>query len=379
MPLLVAGRLRMRGKVRWLSSSSLGLGRCPNDEGRSSSGQPKRSRTLKPLTQLCSAAAALLVEPIPKTNRVRRVAREVVQTSAVLVVLFLFVLLLMPAFAAIGAGASDPSRLLVLVALGTVYGVLYVAASRIHRQHLAAWSSAALVVVELCLLCTLIPVFVLYLGPLLPSDAVNRVAESGSSMFGLALFLGFLVFGMRGWARYAARSAHARASAESSAFYERLAHHDALTGLPNRRKFELELTNALSSGGRLDVAVLMIDVDKFKQINDGHSHDVGDEVLKGIGRILQAVVGTHGMPARLAGDEFVVLCRGLDPDQVSELARRLQAEVKAYDWQRLAPGLAVSISVGEAFASAGDAVSSILRRSDLRMYESKRSVDPVRI
>lgn len=375
MPLLVAGRLRMRGKVRWRTSSSPGLGRCPNDEGRSSSGQPKRSRTLKPLTQLCSAAAALLVEPIPKTNRVRRVAREVVQTSAVLVVLFLLLLILSPGFAALGDGASDPRRLLALVVFGAVYGSFYIAASRVHRQHLAAWSSAALVVIELCLLIALIPIVVLHLGPLLPADAVKSLTNS----FDLAIVLGILVFSMRGWGRYVARSAQARAAAESSAFYERLAHHDALTGLPNRRKFELELTNALSSGGRLDVAVLMIDVDKFKKINDGYSHDVGDEVLKGIGRILQAVVGTHGMPARLAGDEFVVLCRGLDPDQVSELARRLQAGVKAYDWQRVAPGLAVSISVGEAMASAGDAVSSILRRSDLRMYESKRSVDPVRI
>jgi diguanylate cyclase (GGDEF)-like protein len=340
--------------------------------------QPKRNRALKFLTRLRSAAAALLVEPVPSSNRVRRVARDVVQTSAVLVMLLLFVLLLGPGFSALGEGASDPRRLLALVALGTVYGLLYVAASRIHKQYLAAWSSAALVVVELCLLITLIPIFALYLGPLLPADAVKRLTASGSMVFELAFVFGILVFAMRGWGRYAARSAHARAAAESAAFYERLANQDALTGLPNRRKFESALTDALSPGRPPDIAVLMIDVDKFKRINDDYSHDVGDEVLKGIGRILQSVVGTHGLPARLAGDEFVVLCAGLNPQRVSELARRLQTEVRSHDWQRLAPGLAVSISVGEAMASAGDSVSTILRRSDSRMYESKRSAQPAR-
>jgi diguanylate cyclase (GGDEF)-like protein/PAS domain S-box-containing protein len=105
-----------------------------------------------------------------------------------------------------------------------------------------------------------------------------------------------------------------------------LARHDILTGLPNRAQFVDRLA-ALTAGDALDgasVAVLVFELDRFKQINDSFGHAAGDHVLRDVARRTQQLVGEHGFVARLGGDEFgVVLARNAGPAETDAFARRL--------------------------------------------------------
>ena len=157
-----------------------------------------------------------------------------------------------------------------------------------------------------------------------------------------------------------------------SRLFEQLAFEDALTGLPNRRRFEQVLMTWLDvDRDATPLSLVMIDVDRFKSVNDDFSHNVGDEVLRKIGRILREHTRDRDLPARLAGDEFVVVLVGVTFDAASALRERMKAAVEEYDWQQIAPGLGVTISVGLTVAQAGDSITSLLARSDLSMYQDK--------
>jgi len=156
--------------------------------------------------------------------------------------------------------------------------------------------------------------------------------------------------------------------------YQRLAMEDGLTGLANRRQFESSLAAALQAavGTAAPLCLAMIDIDKFKQINDSFSHNTGDDVLRGIAALLKAHTREPDLPARLAGDEFVILLRDSDIGQSSQICRRLQEAVKAFDWSSVAAGLRVSISIGLAAAAPGDTLQTLTLRSDAQMYADKR-------
>lgn len=159
--------------------------------------------------------------------------------------------------------------------------------------------------------------------------------------------------------------------------YQRLAMEDGLTGLANRRQLETVLQAALAlPGGAPDsaapVCLALIDIDRFKQVNDRHSHQTGDAVLCAIAQLMRTHTRDSDLPARLAGDEFVILLRDPDLAQARRVCRRLQAAVRSHDWAALAPGLQVSISVGLAAAEAGDTLVSLMQRADARMYADKR-------
>jgi diguanylate cyclase (GGDEF)-like protein len=160
---------------------------------------------------------------------------------------------------------------------------------------------------------------------------------------------------------------------------------DPLTGLPNRtlvlRWIEdgLDLAGGTGPAGTPGVAVLFLDLDRFKQVNDRQGHDVGDGVLCEVAARLRQAVGSAGLVARLAGDEFlVVLLRpeGLDP--VLRLAEQLVVIIdRPFDtglpgsarWARLGASIGVSV------AAAGEpmAAEELVRRADLAMYEAKRT------
>jgi diguanylate cyclase (GGDEF)-like protein len=152
--------------------------------------------------------------------------------------------------------------------------------------------------------------------------------------------------------------------------FEQWSLEDALTGIANRRSFEqtlrVRLLAAAAAGTPLTVA--MIDVDRFKSINDTYSHQVGDRVLKTLAGVLTGSVRGSDLPARLAGDEFVVLFDGADIDAAHELCERIQEAVATFDWNSIADGLHVAISIGVATASEGDTIDSLMQRSDRSMY-----------
>jgi diguanylate cyclase len=150
----------------------------------------------------------------------------------------------------------------------------------------------------------------------------------------------------------------------------RLAHRDALTGLLNRSALTEELNRALEE--RSALAVLFIDLDGFKSINDEHGHHVGDRVLQIIAARLEGGVKTTDIAARLGGDEFVVLCREVGDEAqaasiVSRLRRELTEPIRIGDLE-LVVGASVGLAHADATARDGDA---LLARADRAMYADK--------
>ncbi len=149
----------------------------------------------------------------------------------------------------------------------------------------------------------------------------------------------------------AAEASSALSRAYSQRAVEAQASTDALTGLPNRRYFD-EFCGLLARRRRADdaVGVLMVDIDKFKVLNDTHGHATGDEVLRAVGGAIIAAVREDDVPARYGGEEFVVLLRNPTPEVALDVGERVRAAVGALELRRLGVR-AVSVSVGVAVAA----------------------------
>jgi diguanylate cyclase (GGDEF)-like protein len=164
---------------------------------------------------------------------------------------------------------------------------------------------------------------------------------------------------------------------DSERRYRHLAAHDSLTGVGNRSllldRLEHALTRRVGAGSLL--SVVFIDLDKFKPINDGHSHDAGDHVLKVVASRITALVRPHDTIARWGGDEFLILLENLE-DEVAALAiaQRIVAVV-ATPIRRYGEDLSVTASVGVAVTRAGEriGVDELVRRADASMYAAKRA------
>ena len=157
----------------------------------------------------------------------------------------------------------------------------------------------------------------------------------------------------------------------------RLAHqafHDALTGLPNRRLFFDRLTHALDVARRREssLALLFIDVDSFKVVNDRLGHLVGDALLIELANRFHAVVRASDTVARFGGDEFVILQEDVN-DAASEATRAAARLVSAMDAPFVSGDheLAISASIGIAVSQADDNADSLVRRADQAMYVAK--------
>jgi len=173
------------------------------------------------------------------------------------------------------------------------------------------------------------------------------------------------------WQLDARRSERDRVQLASEAQrLEKLSMEDPLTELANRRSFEDHARAQLAAGGVVSLA--LIDVDHFKQVNDRHSHLVGDQVLSQIARLMRQHVREHDVAARLAGDEFVLLLRGATEEVAQQACRRLDEAVRRHDWNAVSDGLRVSISIGAAQRQEGDTLETLMARSDAAMYAAKR-------
>jgi diguanylate cyclase (GGDEF)-like protein len=155
-----------------------------------------------------------------------------------------------------------------------------------------------------------------------------------------------------------------------------LAHYDSLTGLPNRMLLSDRLEQACRDAqrrGRL-VALLFIDVDRFKQINDSLGHSAGDAVLRKIVDRLKASARSADTIARLGGDEFVILMEDLDdPADVDMIARRLVDSMQE-PIELLGHSLVATVSIGSAIYPSDDTeISPLLAKADAAMYEVKSS------
>ena len=156
---------------------------------------------------------------------------------------------------------------------------------------------------------------------------------------------------------------------------QELARNDPLTGLPNRREFEHRLVQALSRARRHQkaMALVFLDVDHFKGINDGHGHAAGDLVLKEFATRIRGAVRTTDTAARLAGDEFVVILEGLPGDaEASLVAAKLVDAIRAPMHLPDGTELHVTTSVGMAcWNGTGEGAEDILDRADRALYRAK--------
>lgn len=155
-----------------------------------------------------------------------------------------------------------------------------------------------------------------------------------------------------------------------------LAFHDELTGLPNRRKFNQAIAETIEQSSTSDshFAVMVLDIDRFKIINDSLGHMVGDQFLQEVsGRIQQAIEGQDVMLARMGGDEFTLLCRNYETqDTIKRLAEQIISCIQA-PYRLKDSDFYVSASIGIAlFPSHGQDAVQLLKNADTAMYEVKK-------
>ncbi len=147
---------------------------------------------------------------------------------------------------------------------------------------------------------------------------------------------------------------------------------DPLTGLGNRRAFDQRLVHECDSlAPQTTIAMVIIDVDHFKRVNDRFGHACGDAVLCRVGAILRSVLRPGDLALRLGGDEFCAVITGASPQVVQDRADRIGTLVSLEDWESLAPGLAVTVSVGAASAAGAGAVADLYPRADAALYAAK--------
>lgn len=160
---------------------------------------------------------------------------------------------------------------------------------------------------------------------------------------------------------------------EARAHIRQLAFYDALTGLPNRSLLLAEAEQAIGrcEADGAELAVLFIDLDRFKQINDSLGHPAGDELLRMVAARLQEVVREQGLVGRLSGDEFVVVLPGCDGLLASQVAERILNRLAAA--HRVAGVSLITLaSIGiSLYPSNGDDMETLLHRADMAMYQAK--------
>jgi diguanylate cyclase len=160
---------------------------------------------------------------------------------------------------------------------------------------------------------------------------------------------------------YSHREAEARAST------------DALTGLPNRRYFD-EYCALLSRRRRADdrVGVLMIDIDRFKVLNDTRGHAAGDQVLRAVAGVIARAVREDDVPARYGGEEFAVLLRNPSPEVAVDVAERVRSAVAELDLRGFGvPNVSVSVGVAVAVRPE-ESIDALVAEADAALYRAKR-------
>lgn len=163
--------------------------------------------------------------------------------------------------------------------------------------------------------------------------------------------------------------------------YESMRQHsrtDHLTGLGNRAAFDEQANNYVAQARRSQqkLAVMMMDLNHFKQVNDNHGHLMGDRVLKAAADCLRIATRDSDLTFRFGGDEFAVLLTHCSPGSCQAVQQRIQTQ---FDSHTLLSKLGVTASIGEALWSPADNVDSWLSRADESMYRAKRDYHQARL
>jgi diguanylate cyclase (GGDEF)-like protein len=155
---------------------------------------------------------------------------------------------------------------------------------------------------------------------------------------------------------------------------EQAALTDSLTGMQNRRYFDDALREYLEEFSRIGrpVGLMLLDLDHFKNVNDSHGHDVGDEVLRAVASCLKDMTRYHDVVARLGGEEFAVVAPNLDSELLMKLAERIRKAIAAMAVVSGNVRLKITTSVGLAVWNGSETADQFFRRADAMLYEAKR-------
>ncbi|MEW9804958.1 GGDEF domain-containing protein [Mesorhizobium marinum] len=221
-------------------------------------------------------------------------------------------------------------------------------------------------------------------GGLDQADHYAHIARLSKLLFGAGallaagLFLGlFLIFPLI--RRQVREENKLRAMTESlsarSQNFERAALTDALTGTQNRRYFDDALKEYLDEFSRVEkpVGLMIVDLDHFKQINDAHGHDVGDEVLRAVGTCLRDMTRYHDVVARLGGEEFAVVAPNMDMEKMVRFAERIRKAIGGMAIESGNVRLKVTASVGLAVWDRKEGADALFRRADQQLYQAKNT------
>ncbi|WP_198411342.1 putative bifunctional diguanylate cyclase/phosphodiesterase [Marinimicrobium alkaliphilum] len=196
-----------------------------------------------------------------------------------------------------------------------------------------------------------------------------RAVFASGLLIGIAGILGFL-----SWRLQKERQQATEERVQHAQKVEYLAFHDSLTDLPNRAYFSRLLTQSMLEARRYErqFALLFLDLDRFKHINDSLGHDAGDELLQEIARRLACAVRESDVVARLGGDEFVVLLPNIaDPQHVSPVADKILAAC-AKPFTLVGQEFRVTVSIGiTLFPRDGDDEQTLMKNADMAMYHAK--------
>ena len=156
---------------------------------------------------------------------------------------------------------------------------------------------------------------------------------------------------------------------------ERIAAYDSLSGLLNRRSLFSRIGVEIERSMRLDVplAGLMIDIDKFKSINDNYGHQCGDHVLREIGTRLSAGLRKYDYAGRYGGEEFFVVLSNSNEEQALRIGERFRKDIADCRFQCGGDTIAITVSIGVAYYRQGESQESWIERADRAMYQAKQS------
>jgi diguanylate cyclase (GGDEF)-like protein len=149
----------------------------------------------------------------------------------------------------------------------------------------------------------------------------------------------------------------------------RMAGEDPLTGLPNRRAFDIVLESAVSGATKEPFAVMLIDLNDFKPINDAFGHEVGDAAIKAFGKRLDELTRDADFVARIGGDEFAVVLTNANRAAAERAARRFSENL---DFEFEAGGKRLRLWGSVGLAHSADGADTVFARADIKMYESKK-------
>ncbi len=161
---------------------------------------------------------------------------------------------------------------------------------------------------------------------------------------------------------------------EKQQHLDHLAHHDQLTGLPNRLFLAAHLPGAIEEAKRTNnmLAILFLDLDRFKHINDSRGHETGDKLLKAVAQRIRTTTRTDDIVVRMGGDEFVVVLKTVSTaEQINEAASRVTEALAApvlIDGRTLVTTASIGVSL---FPRDGSTMGELLRQSDTAMYQAK--------